>query len=148
MGGKMKAVVFEGEEKVRCVERPIPTLRENEVLLRIIAASVYGSDLGITAVPAKHFATPGVILGHECVAEIVEAPGWNGEFRKGDRVLVNPMLPCGDCDPCKAGRVNICEKVGSVGEDCDGVFAEYYAARISSLYHISADVDVKEIAPV
>jgi threonine dehydrogenase-like Zn-dependent dehydrogenase len=142
MGGKMKAVVFEGEGNVRCVEKPIPAIKENEVLLRVLAASVCGSDLGITAIPQKHFATPGVILGHECVAEIADAPAGNSEFKRGDRVLVNPMIPCGDCAPCKAGQVNMCKKVGSVGEDRDGVFAEYYAARISSLHHISADVDV------
>lgn len=137
----MKAVVFESVGVTRCVEKPIPTIKNaDEVLLKILAASVCGSDLGITAVPPKHFATPGVILGHECVAQIVELGEENEEFKVGDRVLVNPMIPCMDCACCKIGQVNMCEHVRSVGEDCDGVFAEYFVCKRSLLYHLSDDV--------
>ncbi|MDR1481431.1 MAG: alcohol dehydrogenase catalytic domain-containing protein [Synergistaceae bacterium] len=141
MAENMRAVIFEGDGVVKCVERPVPALKSKDgALLRILAASVCGSDLGITSIPQKHFATPGVILGHECVAQIVDMMEENPEFKVGDRVLVNPMIPCGDCAYCKVGQVNMCERVGAVGEDCDGVFAEYYAAGRSSLYHIGDDV--------
>ena len=137
----MRAVIFESEGVTRCVERPVPRITaKDQVLLKILAASVCGSDLGITAVPQKHFATPGVILGHECVAEIVEMGEENSEFHVGDRVLVNPMIPCGDCEYCKIGQINKCEHVGSVGEDCDGVFAEYFVCRRSLLYHLSDNI--------
>lgn len=92
----MKAVIFVSEGKTECVEKPIPRVEKSqEVLLKILAASVCGSDLGITASPPKHFGTPGVILGHECVAEIVAMGSKNSEFRIGDHVLLNPMIPCG-----------------------------------------------------
>ena len=140
---KMKAVIFESEGIVRCVEKEIPKIKSpDEVLLKILAASVCGSDLGITAVPQKHFGTPGVILGHECVAEIVEMGEENEEFKVGDRVLINPMIPCGDCVYCKIGQINMCENVWSVGEDCDGVFAEYYVGKRSLLYHLDDEVDL------
>lgn len=55
----MQAVIFESEGVTRCVEKPVPVIqKQDEVLLKILAASVCGSDLGITAVPQKHFATP------------------------------------------------------------------------------------------
>lgn len=138
---EMRAVIFESEGVVRCVRKPIPEIKsKDEVLLKILAASVCGSDLGITAVPQKHFGTPGVILGHECVARIVELGEENSEFKVGDRVLVNPMIPCNDCSYCKMGQFNLCKNVGSVGEDCDGVFAEYFVCKRSLLYHLSDDV--------
>lgn len=141
VSGKMKAVIFEKEGVVKCIEKEIPKIKEkDEVLLKILAASVCGSDLGITAVPQRHFATPGVILGHECVGEIVELGEENEEFHVGDRVLLNPMVPCGDCYYCKLGQINKCEHVGSVGEDCDGVFAEYYVGKRSLLYHLDDSV--------
>lgn len=139
----MQAVIFESEGVTRCVEKPVPVIqKQDEVLLKILAASVCGSDLGITAVPQKHFATPGVILGHECVAQIVEMWEESDEFKVGDRVLVNPMIPCQDCDYCKVGQINMCQHVGSVGEDCDGVFAEYFVCKRSLLYHIADDVSL------
>lgn len=141
MQDTMKAVIFESIGVTRCVEKPVPTIKnKDEVLLKILAASVCGSDLGITSVPPKHFATPGVILGHECVAQIVEMGEENAEFKVGDRVLVNPMIPCMDCSYCKNGQVNMCAHVGSVGEDCDGVFAEYFVCKRSLLYHLADDV--------
>lgn len=137
----MRAVIFESEGITKCVEKPVPTIQsKDEVLLKILAASVCGSDLGITAVPQKHFATPGVTLGHECVAEVVALGEENDEFKVGDRVLVNPMIPCGDCEFCKVGQINRCVHVGSVGEDCDGVFAEYFVCKRSLLYHINDNV--------
>ncbi|MGI6175055.1 MAG: zinc-dependent alcohol dehydrogenase [Christensenellales bacterium] len=137
----MKAVIFESEGVVKCVEKPMPRINApDDVLLEVLAASVCGSDLGITAVPQKHFATPGVTLGHECVARIVDMGEENEEFTIGERVLLNPMVPCGDCPQCKLGQVNICARVKSIGEDCDGVFAEYIVVKRSLLYHLNEHV--------
>lgn len=139
----MRAVIFESEGVVKCVEKPMPKISSpDEVLLEILAASVCGSDLGITAVPQKHFATPGVTLGHECVARIVEMGEENEEFSVGERVLMNPMIPCGDCPQCKLGQVNICARVKSIGEDSDGVFAEYIVVKRNLLYHLNDAVSL------
>ena len=143
MNKRMKAVIFESEGVVRCVEKEIPKIKaHDDVLLRILAASVCGSDLHITSVPQSHFATFGVILGHECVAEIVEMGEENKYFNVGDKVLLNPMIPCGDCENCKKGQVNMCRNVISVGEDGDGIFAEYYVAKKKLLHRLSPDVDI------
>lgn len=139
----MKAVIFESEGVAKYVDMEIPKIKEpDEVLLKILAASVCGSDLHITSVPQSHFATFGVVLGHECVAQIVEMGEGNAYFKPGDKVLLNPMVPCGDCDACKVGQVNMCENVISVGEDGDGIFAEYYVAKRSLLYPLDPNLDI------
>ena len=141
----MKAIVFVSEGKVAYVDRPEPQIRKpQDVKLKILAASVCGSDLHITSIPQSHFATPGVILGHECVAEIVEMGEENAFFKVGDRVLLNPMIPCGDCTNCKIGQVNMCSQVQSVGEDCDGVFAEYYVTDRKQLHALDDSISVNE----
>ena len=143
VGNIMKAVIFESVGKVAYVDREEPRIEKpGDVKLKILAASICGSDLHITSVPQSHFATPGVILGHECVAQIVEMGGPNPYFKVGDRVLVNPMIPCGDCDYCKNGQVNMCSTVQSVGEACNGLFAEYFVVDSRQLHKLGADVPI------
>lgn len=140
---KMKAVVFEGEGKVayKTVDKPA-VAKPSDVLLKILATSICGSDLGLTAVPPKHPGKPGVILGHECVAEVVELGAPSRVFSPGDRVLVNPMIPCGECEECKMGRINTCLNVLCVGETCDGIFADYFVSEKNLLYPIDPSVPV------
>jgi threonine dehydrogenase-like Zn-dependent dehydrogenase len=66
----------------------------------------------------------------------------NKYFKAGDKVLLNPMIPCGDCESCKKGQVNMCRNVISVGEDGDGIFAEYYVAKRKLLHQLSPDADI------
>lgn len=139
----MKAIVFKGEGKVCYTNADTPSARQpDEVLLKILAASICGSDLALTAVPPRHHARPGVILGHECVAEVAELREPSRVLSVGDHVLVNPMIPCGECVQCKMGRINTCRDVLCVGETCDGVFAEYFVSGRSLLYPIDKAVPV------
>lgn len=143
--GQMRAVTFSAVGEVSYTWREIPKIQSpDDVLLKILAASICGSDLGITAVPPKHPAKPGVILGHECVAEVVELGAPSSVFQVGDHVLLNPMIPCMECTDCKLGRINTCKHVLSVGETCDGVFAEYYVAQKNLLYPINRHVEIEQ----
>jgi len=103
----MKAILLEAPFKVRIKEINKPSPEENEVLIKVKAACVCGSD--IHAYRGTHpFRTPPVILGHEMAGE-VEKVGKNvKEFNPGDRVTVEPWTYCRKCSYCLEGKYNLC----------------------------------------
>lgn len=123
---KMKAFRWYGKrEKLKLEEIPIPTVREQDVLIEIKAAGVCGSDLhfihGDIPLPPKLPVTP----GHEMAGIIVETGRSVKDLKKGDRVSVNYMVSCGNCVYCNQGADNLCTTVGSLCHTFDGGFAEY-----------------------
>ncbi len=134
----MKAAVFHGPGDLRVEQRNRPAIRaDDDVLLRVEAASICGTDLHILADPPGHPATPGSILGHEYVAEVVDAGDRVEGLRSGDRVVVDPNLTCGRCAYCRRGASNLCLNMTTLGIFRDGGFAEYNVAPSRALYPIS-----------
>ncbi|MEW5947099.1 MAG: alcohol dehydrogenase catalytic domain-containing protein [bacterium] len=134
----MKAAVFEGEGKLVVKETAVPRVtKREEVLLRVEAASICGTDVHILSVPPGHPATPGAILGHEYVGEVVEAGGRAAHLKPGDRVVVDPNVTCGLCRYCAIGLPNMCENMTTLGIFIDGGFAEYNVAPAKALHRIS-----------
>ena len=124
----MKAMVLrEFNQPLVLEEVERPAYGEDEVLLKVKAVGVCGTDLKIQRglVPTK--ALP-LIPGHE-VAGVIAATGEKAkQYRVGDEVLVSFYLPCGRCRPCLSGRQTICENLkGRIGFELDGGFAEYVA---------------------
>ena len=146
MKNQMSAVYYRnpGEVEIRKVGIPVP--QEDEALLKIIYSGICGSDIHVFR--GIHLRNrPGTILCHEFVGEIVKAPPSNVQkFLKGSRVVVEPTLSCGSCDPCKKGRYNICSSRGIYGIDKDGSLAEYMAVPISKLYLLPDEVDSVQAA--
>ncbi|WP_233284903.1 alcohol dehydrogenase catalytic domain-containing protein [Agrobacterium tumefaciens] len=101
-----------------------PKLASGDLLIRVKAATVCGTDIRIF----RGRKTAGVrypsILGHEFAGEIVDTGG-HGEFTCGEAVAVCPAIPCGYCDYCKRGFENICQNLTAIGYEIDGAFAEY-----------------------
>ena len=123
---KMKVVELLGKEKIHNIERAIPKIKEDEVLVKVKAASICGSDVrmynnGYANVDEKH----PLILGHEIAGEIVEV-GSNVNFYKvGMRVALAPNMGCGICDFCISGDTHLCESYEAFGINIPGGFAEY-----------------------
>jgi len=139
--GMMKAAVFEalGELKLKTV--PIPQIKNNdEVLLKVEAASICGTDMHILHVPPGAPANVGTILGHEYIGEIIETGSDVSNFSVGDRVVLDPNISCGRCYYCSIGKTNMCENVTVLGIFIDGGFAEYNVAPAKALFKISKDV--------
>ena len=116
----MRAMVFEGVGRpLRAVQRDVPQPAEGELLLRVEACGICRTDLHLIDGELEVAHTPR-ILGHQIVG--VTEPG-------GRRVGV-PWLgwTCGTCEPCRAGRENLCERARFTGRDIDGGFAEYAVA--------------------
>lgn len=119
----MKALVLEGVGKLSLVEREKPVPLPDELLVRVEACGICGTDrhLFLGEFPSK----PPVTLGHE-FAGIVEAVGSDVEdFIPGMRVTGDPNIACGRCPECHRGRVNLCHNLQAIGIHRHGGFAEY-----------------------
>jgi len=123
MDQQMDAVVFSELGRYEITTRPIPQIKNpQDVLVKILAASICGTDVHILHNPPGVIANPGIILGHECVAEIVSTGPAVKAFQPGDRVVADNNLPCGTCPACLSGHSNLCQSITSMGVHIDGVF--------------------------
>ncbi|MGQ9780692.1 MAG: zinc-dependent dehydrogenase [Nitrososphaeria archaeon] len=119
----MKAAVFYAPSNIRVEERPIPQIARGEVLVKVKAAAICGTDLRIYT-GAKKIQTP-KIIGHEFAGEVEEVGEDVTGVGLGDRVTVYPVISCGKCYACMMGRRNICVQRPTIGYEYDGGFAEY-----------------------
>lgn len=137
----MDAVVFSAIGKYEVTKRPIPVIEYgDQVLAKILAASICGSDIHILNDPPGINANPGIILGHECIAEVVEIGSRVTAFQPGDHVIIDNNLPCGTCRFCKEGKNNLCMNMTSMGVHVDGVFSQYAIFPQSAAFKISKDI--------
>ncbi|MBC8486724.1 MAG: 6-hydroxycyclohex-1-ene-1-carbonyl-CoA dehydrogenase [Bacteroidetes bacterium] len=117
-------------------EKPIPELNEGEVLVEVAGCGVCHTDLSFWyfGVPTKH-ALP-LTLGHEISGTVVKGPDeWLNK-----KVIIPAVLPCGECELCKRGRGNICQKQLMPGNDFDGGFASHIKVPSKFLCPISDNV--------
>ena len=137
--GKMNALVYYGPGDIRLEQRPIPTPANGEVLIKVRAASICGSDLG--AYRLEHVSDrwqPPLVLGHEFSGEIAGLGEGVRNFSLGERVTANPLLYCGNCYYCKHGQINLCPNRHSLGTSIggvrhDGAMQEYLTIRASAV---------------
>jgi L-iditol 2-dehydrogenase len=123
--GVMKAAIFHGPNELRLEEVKTPEINEHEILVRVNASAVCGTDVRIfEGKKTKGVRTPSVI-GHELVGTIEEVGAQVKDFFTGDRVGVMPVIPCRKCYYCLNGRENVCANRTAIGYEYDGGFAEY-----------------------
>jgi threonine dehydrogenase-like Zn-dependent dehydrogenase len=140
----VKALVYVGPEKMEIQSIPDPEVRSGEVLLGVRTAGICGSDIhGFLGHSERR--KPGLVLGHETVAEVLEsAPGATG-WRPGQRVCFNPLVSCGACRACLAGRQNVCADWKLYGLDrLHGTYAERVSVPACQLYALSEDLPETE----
>jgi L-iditol 2-dehydrogenase len=118
------AAVLEGVDQIRYMPVVGPELQPGDMLLRVRAATICGTDVRIL----RGRKTAGVrypsILGHEFAGEVVETGG-HPQFAKGDAVCVCPAFACGRCGSCMSGAENLCRNLIAMGYEIDGAFADY-----------------------
>ncbi len=143
----MKAAVFYGKNDLRIEERPVLAPSEGEILIRVRACGVCGTDVHIFAGDEGAAQTPpGTILGHEFSGEIVAVgPGVDG-LSAGNRVCVDPNKYCGVCDACRGGYAHFCTDMTGYGTTKDGGFAEYCTVPASQAYLIGDSLSYLEAA--
>ena len=127
----MKAAFLDGAKNIHVKNIEIPKIKEEEILVRINAVGICGSDIHyfVHGRIGSFIADRPLILGHESAGKIVEVGGKAKGFKVGDRVTLEPGRVCGKCEYCKQGRYNLCSNVffmGSAPEE-HGAFVEYIA---------------------
>lgn len=138
----MNALVYDGPWQLRLAELPAPRPGNGEVLLRPLAIGICGSDVhGFTGESGRR--KPGMVMGHEVVAEVVEASSGADTFQVGDRVAVFNIVGCGTCRHCLSGQEQRCpdKKVLGVNAGTWGAMADYFAFPAAGLFRISSELD-------
>ena len=144
----MQAVVLHGPGQLAVGHVNTPEPQPGEVLVRVTHTGICGTDLKIFtgAMPA---ARP-VIMGHEIAGEVIagEDAGEDGaRVRRGDRVLVDPVLFCGTCFDCDAGRTHLCEHGQVIGRETNGGFAEFVVAPRTHVFPLPESIESR-LAPL
>jgi len=140
----MKAVVFrEARRPVQVEDMPTPSVGDTDVLVRIKAAGICHSDLH-TLHGLYPVAKVPMVLGHEG-AGIVEKIGKRvTNVSEGDRVTVDYVLSCGNCEYCNADRNNLCNDAKYYGWNFDGTWAEYMLVQASNVFRLPKNVSFAE----
>ena len=138
----MKAAVFYGPGDLRVMERPVPQPEPGEVVLRVAACGICGTDRHI--MHNEFPVVPPVIIGHEFAGQITGLGEGVSGLAPGDWVAVDPNMPCGLCRPCRRGKVHLCERLRAVGVDWDGGFAEFCVVPQSQCYRLPPSVSPLE----
>lgn len=120
----MKAAVLEGLNKLVVKEVPTPDVEDDEVLVKVAACAVCGSDIRMLHHGSPRL-TPPAIMGHEAAGVVVEVGKHVTKFKMGDRVAMGGDVPCGECVFCEAGIGNNCQINYALGYQFPGSFAEY-----------------------
>jgi L-iditol 2-dehydrogenase len=129
---------------VKVLDLPVPEIQDDEVLLRVKAASICGSDVHLYRfAPTHHFVQTPIIMGHE-YAGVVERVGSKVQgFQPGDRVAAEAVAYCGECRPCKSGKKHLCQSFQIAGMHRAGGFAEYVVVKPHLLHHLPADLHME-----
>lgn len=140
----MKAVRINKPNELRIIDMEKPVIDEkNNVLVKIKAAGICGSDVGIYH-GKNAAATYPRVIGHEMVGEIVET-GENVTKRKvGERVIIDQVTACGHCYACRKGRPNVCANLQVRGVHIDGGYREYMAVPESDCYLLPEDLSYED----
>jgi 2-desacetyl-2-hydroxyethyl bacteriochlorophyllide A dehydrogenase len=140
----MKTVSYTAPYQLELVDSPKPVPRKGEVLVEVAALGICGSDLllwegGFTRV------IPPVVVGHEFSGIIADANEADA-LSVGDRVVVEPLLNCGECPPCLRGDYNVCQRLRLIGIDTDGAAARYVAVPSDRVHPIPDSLDLRDAA--
>ena len=143
----MKAAVFYQKEDLRIEELSIPTPGAGEVLIRVRACGICGTDMHIFDGDEGAAPTPaGTVLGHEFAGEVVSLGSGVTSVSVGDRVCVDPNKLCNECDYCREGIGHFCERMIGIGTTVHGGFAEYCCVPQSQVYKFSSALSYEAAA--
>jgi propanol-preferring alcohol dehydrogenase len=145
----MKAAVFHGSDKgLRIEDIPVPTITDDQILVKVAACGVCHTDLHYIDHGVPTFKKPPVVLGHEASGTVEKAGARVAHLKTGQRVLIPAVLTCGRCPACRQGRENICSAMQMLGNHFDGAYAEYVAVPAKDVLPLSDKIPLEEAAIV
>lgn len=140
----MKALCVRSPNHIVIEERPVPVIQSpTDLLLKIKAGGICGSDVHIYH-GSSSVATYPRVIGHEIVGEIIETGNSVTGFSIGDRVIIDPVISCGECYQCRIGRRNVCGKLQVRSVHVDGGYQEYLVVPQESVYHLPENISWEE----
>lgn len=147
MNGSMRVAIMEGIGKMGFTQRPIPTPKEDEVLVKLEYVGICGSDMHYyeTGAIGDFVVEPPFVLGHEPGGTVVEVGSKVTHLKVGDRVALEPGKTCGHCRYCREGKYNLCpDVVFFATPPVDGVFQEYVAHEADLCFKLPDNVSTLE----
>jgi L-iditol 2-dehydrogenase len=148
----MKALLLSEYNRLEMVEVPMPRPGPEEVLIRVEACGICGSDVhGFDGSTGRRI--PPIIMGHEAAGTIVSVGSGVTDYQQGARVTFDSTIYCGQCDYCQRGEMNLCENRQILGVSTPefrrpGAFADYVVVPERVLYHLPEAVKFEEAAMV
>ncbi len=142
----MRALQLTSPGQLGEVQVPVPEPRADELLVRTATTTICTSDLNDIAHNPFGIALPRV-LGHEGCGTVAAIGTEVAGFEPGDRVVAHPVIPCRQCENCQRGLGHLCSRMGHLGLDRDGTFAEFFCIRADRARRVTDDV-AWEAAPL
>lgn len=142
----MNAIVYDGPGKLSYRQVPSPkAISAGDVLIKVSYAGICGSDIVIWQGNLTRVVPP-VVLGHEFIGVVEEA--MTDEVKPGDRVVVEPLISCGQCLSCRTGNYHVCRTLTLQGVDVNGAFTQHVVSPISKVFKVPDGVSDQESALV
>lgn len=136
----MKQAVLTEPKKFEINEVPVPEIGEAQVLMKVQAVGICGSD--IHAYHGKHpFISTPVVPGHEATGIVEKIGSKVTAIQVGDRIVFRPQKICGECTQCRSGRYNICNHLQVYGCQDTGACSDYYAVDADLVYKLPENID-------
>jgi L-iditol 2-dehydrogenase len=140
----MKCAIFTAPREFEIVDRAMPVPGRGQVLVKVMASGICGSDMAPYVGKELERRQPGIVMGHEA-SGIVESAGEGVEaWKKGDRVAINPQIYCEHCRNCRTGNSNLCDNMLLIGSSkrkfLDGAMCEYICLSEKQLLSLPDNV--------
>ncbi len=146
----MKALLLSEYKKLQITEVPIPVPADDEILVRVAACGICGSDVhGYDGSSGRRI--PPLVMGHEAAGTVERVGEAVTDFNPGDRVTFDSTIYCGECAFCRRGEVNLCDRREVLGVSCGdyrraGAFAEFVVVPARIACHLPENLSFPEAA--
>ena len=146
----MKSLLLSAYNHLEIVDLPAPEPGPGEVLIRVAACGICGSDVhGYDGSSGRRI--PPIVMGHEAAGTVAALGAGVAGYSVGDRVTFDSTVYCGQCVYCQRGDINLCDNRQVIGVSCGdyrryGAFAEYVAVPQRILYHLPDNLSFAEAA--
>jgi L-iditol 2-dehydrogenase len=146
----MKSLLLSEYNHLEIADVPLPVVGRGEVLVRVEACGICGSDVhGYDGSTGRRI--PPIVMGHEAAGTVETVGEGATKYKKGDRVTFDSTIYCGECQYCKRGQINLCDNREVIGVSCGdyrrhGAFAEYVVVPERIMYPLPKDFSFDEAA--
>jgi L-iditol 2-dehydrogenase len=146
----MKALLLSEYRHLEVTDIPTPVLGDNDLLIRVAACGICGSDVhGYDGSSGRRI--PPLVMGHEAAGTVAEIGKTVSGFKQGDRVTFDSTIYCGECANCIRGNLNLCDRRQVLGVSCgdyrrNGAFAEFVVVPAHIAYHLPENLSFSEAA--